>query len=170
MECAEKTGVPVLGFCGKRKLRLGEKKTKRKTRTCGSKEGDWMYTGTMPVPKWKSRLKRAAGISLMLSAVALFGMSGAPGPLWGQDRQANANAAAQGLEIVPIRPDFYMLVGAGGNIAVQTGPNGVVIVDSGSAEHAEEVIAAVKKLSDQPIRYIINTSAAPAPAAAAPGR
>ena len=63
-----------------------------------------------------------------------------------------------------------MLVGAGGNIAVQTGPNGVVIVDSGSAEHAEEVIAAVKKLSDQPIRYIINTSAAPAPAAAAPGR
>jgi glyoxylase-like metal-dependent hydrolase (beta-lactamase superfamily II) len=52
-----------------------------------------------------------------------------------------------------------LITGAGSNIAVQTGPDGVVLVDAGSSQMAESVVAAIKKLTDQPIRYIINTSA-----------
>jgi glyoxylase-like metal-dependent hydrolase (beta-lactamase superfamily II) len=51
------------------------------------------------------------------------------------------------------------MAGAGANISVQTGPDGVVVVDAGVEPSADQVLAAIKSLSDQPIRYIINTSA-----------
>jgi cyclase len=63
------------------------------------------------------------------------------------------------LDVVQIRPDFYMIAGAGGNVAAQIGPAGVVLVDSGSAQMADAVLATVKRLTDRPIRYVINTSA-----------
>ena len=50
-----------------------------------------------------------------------------------------------------------MLVGAGGNIAVQIGDDGVLVVDTGLAQNADRVIAAIKKLSDKPIRWVLNT-------------
>src|SRR5437773_81946 len=55
-----------------------------------------------------------------------------------------------------------MIVGAGGNITVQTGEDGVLIVDSGSgAATNEKVQNLVRQLSTKPIRYIINTSFRP---------
>jgi cyclase len=73
-------------------------------------------------------------------------------------------ARAQGntaLEVLQLRPNFYMIVGAGANIGAQIGPNGVVLVNAGTAEASDEVIAAVARLTAQPIRYIIDTSADP---------
>jgi glyoxylase-like metal-dependent hydrolase (beta-lactamase superfamily II) len=52
-----------------------------------------------------------------------------------------------------------MLVGAGANIAVQIGDEGVLVVDTGAAASREKVLAAIRKLSTKPIRWIINTSA-----------
>ena len=66
-----------------------------------------------------------------------------------------------GLDIVKVRSNFYMIAGAGGNIGVQIGQDGVVLTNSGSAAASDKVIAAVKTLSDLPIRYIINTDAGP---------
>jgi cyclase len=66
---------------------------------------------------------------------------------------------AGNLEVLQVRPNFYMIAGAGGNIAFQIGTDGVVVVDSGSAASADSVIAAIKKVTAQPIRYLINTSA-----------
>jgi len=63
------------------------------------------------------------------------------------------------LEVLQLRPNFYMIAGAGGNIGVQVGVDGVVVVDSGSAANADAVVAAIKKITTQPIRYVINTSA-----------
>src|SRR5690242_3234445 len=40
---------------------------------------------------------------------------------------------AQELEVLQLRPNFYMIAGAGGNIGVQVGVDGVVVVDAGSA-------------------------------------
>lgn len=65
------------------------------------------------------------------------------------------------IEVLQVRPNFYLIAGAGGNIAVQTGPDGVIVVDSGSTANSAKVLAEIKKLSDQPIRYIFNTSAEP---------
>jgi glyoxylase-like metal-dependent hydrolase (beta-lactamase superfamily II) len=52
-----------------------------------------------------------------------------------------------------------MLAGAGGNIAIQLGEDGVLVVDTGRAPFGEKVLAAIRKLSDKPIRIIINTNA-----------
>src|SRR5580704_6506214 len=59
VECAENTEFPGFGFLRQAKIapRGGENGSRRgKTEPEGSKEGDWMYTGAMWVPKWKSRL------------------------------------------------------------------------------------------------------------------
>jgi glyoxylase-like metal-dependent hydrolase (beta-lactamase superfamily II) len=54
-----------------------------------------------------------------------------------------------------------MIAGAGGNVAVQIGKDGVVVVDAGSADRADALVAAIRRLTDRPIRYVINTSADP---------
>jgi cyclase len=61
------------------------------------------------------------------------------------------------LEVLQVRPNFYMIAGAGGNVGVQVGTDGVVVVDSGSAPKVDAILAAIKKVTGQPIRYIINT-------------
>ena len=61
--------------------------------------------------------------------------------------------------VFQIQPNFYMIAGAGSNIAVQTGRDGVVLVDSGAAGMSDKVLAAIRKITDAPIRYIIDTSA-----------
>lgn len=68
-----------------------------------------------------------------------------------------AAQARADLDVVQLRPNFYMIAGAGSNIAVQTGPDGVVLVDAGAAEASDRVLAALGKVTGQPIRYIINT-------------
>jgi cyclase len=64
-----------------------------------------------------------------------------------------------GLDVIQLRPNFYMIAGAGGNIAVQIGVDGVVLVDAGTEAAADRVLAALKKLTPLPTRYIINTGA-----------
>ena len=64
-----------------------------------------------------------------------------------------------GLDVVKVRKNFYMIAGAGGNIGVQIGSDGVVLVNSGAAAASDQVLAALKKLTDLPIRYIINVDA-----------
>ncbi len=69
--------------------------------------------------------------------------------------------AQQNIEVLQLRPNFYMIAGAGANIGVQVGVDGVVVVDAGSVVNADAVIAAIKKITTRPIRYVINTSADP---------
>lgn len=71
------------------------------------------------------------------------------------------SATSDGFETIQIKPNFYVIFGGGANVSVQTGDEGIILVDSGSAAMADKVLAAVKAISDKPIRYIINTSADP---------
>jgi len=61
------------------------------------------------------------------------------------------------VHVLKVQGNIYMLVGAGGNITAQVGNDGVLLVDAGLAPMADKVLAAVKGLTDKPIRYIINT-------------
>src|SRR5207302_21821 len=47
--------------------------------------------------------------------------------------------------------------GAGGNITVQVGDQGVLLVDTGLPQMSDKILTAVRKLSNKPIQYIINT-------------
>jgi glyoxylase-like metal-dependent hydrolase (beta-lactamase superfamily II) len=69
-------------------------------------------------------------------------------------------ALAQGsIESYHVQGNIHLLLGAGANVAVQVGPEGVLVVDTGARVSREALLAAVKKLSDRPIRWIVNTSA-----------
>ena len=65
------------------------------------------------------------------------------------------------IHVLHVQGNVYMLVGAGGNIAVQVGKDGVLLVDTGGAQMTDQVLATVKQLAkpitNRPIRYIINT-------------
>jgi hypothetical protein len=41
-------------------------------------------------------------------------------------------APAQDVEVLQVRPNFYIIAGAGGNIAVQVGPIGAILVNTGT--------------------------------------
>jgi glyoxylase-like metal-dependent hydrolase (beta-lactamase superfamily II) len=62
------------------------------------------------------------------------------------------------IEILPVRDNVYMLIGAGGNITVHAGNEEVLLVDAGLESMSDKVLAAVRSISKRPIRYIVNTS------------
>jgi len=71
---------------------------------------------------------------------------------------ATSNATSPGgLEVLEVRPNFFVIAGAGGNIGVQVGEDGVVVVDAGSTARASAVVAAIKRITPKPIRYVIDT-------------
>jgi glyoxylase-like metal-dependent hydrolase (beta-lactamase superfamily II) len=91
---------------------------------------------------------------------ALAAMATALPMAWGANAPAAGPAAAASpaeVHILPVQGNIFMLVGAGGNITVQTGSDGVLLVDTGLAPMSDKVLAAVRSLSDKPIRYIIDT-------------
>jgi len=66
---------------------------------------------------------------------------------------------APGLEVLRIRPNFYLIAGAASNVGVQIGPDGALVVNAGMQEASGELLAAIRTLTKAPIRYVINTSA-----------
>lgn len=78
-------------------------------------------------------------------------------PAWAQ---AAGSGTADGvkLEVVQLTSDTYMIAGAGGNIVVNVGAQGVAVVDTGSAAAAPQVLAAIQRLTSKPIHFLINTS------------
>lgn len=73
--------------------------------------------------------------------------------------QAAAPAAPPPLELVTehLRGNLYMIGGDGGNVTVQIGEQGVVVIDTGFVQNAPALLGEIRKLSDKKITYIINT-------------
>ena len=61
------------------------------------------------------------------------------------------------LKVTKVSGNVYMLEGAGGNIGVSVGYDGIVMVDDQFAPLADKIRAALKGITDKPIRFIINT-------------
>jgi cyclase len=108
---------------------------------------------------------------------------------WAIAQRAMQNAPLAEVEVVPVRGNIYMIAGAGSNITLSAGNDGVLMVDTGVTGMAEKVRAAVDALTldmnrdrmpvkaneggggsgtvltsyrpPKPIRYIMNTSALP---------
>jgi cyclase len=70
---------------------------------------------------------------------------------------AQTPPASSGVEVLTVRENFFVVAGGGGNVGVQVGDDGVVLVDAGSAASAPAVVAAIRRITPKPIRYIINT-------------
>jgi len=63
------------------------------------------------------------------------------------------------IALMHVQGQVYMLVGAGANITVQIGDEGVLLVDSGRRGVTDDVLAAIRQKTDKPIRILINASA-----------
>jgi glyoxylase-like metal-dependent hydrolase (beta-lactamase superfamily II) len=61
------------------------------------------------------------------------------------------------IETIPLTENTYMLVGAGGNIGVSSGDDGLLIIDNQFAPLSQKIITALKKISNKPIKYVVNT-------------
>jgi glyoxylase-like metal-dependent hydrolase (beta-lactamase superfamily II) len=99
--------------------------------------------GALGPTRWLSWMAGATAVS-----VAVFAVAGL--------------AAAQDFEKVEIRTTelgagLYMLAGAGGNLAVSVGDDGVFLVDDEYAALTPKLRAAVSRLSDRPVRFVVNT-------------
>ena len=104
---------------------------------------------------WSKTVKR-----ILPNALKCWTVAAAIGLVVCGARSTPAAEAENGeLDVVQVRPNFYMITGAGGNIGVQIGSDGVVLVSAGAAAKTGEVSAAIKKLTNLPIRYVIDLNA-----------
>lgn len=61
------------------------------------------------------------------------------------------------IETIKLSDNVYMLIGQGGNIGVSVGEDGVFIIDDQYAHMSSKIEAAIKKLSDKPFQFLVNT-------------
>ena len=88
--------------------------------------------------------ERLAGVLLVLCAAAVA-------PARAQDWEAVE------IETIDVAPGVHMLMGRGGNIGVSAGEHGIFLVDDQYAPLTDKIVAALRAISDAPIRFVINT-------------
>jgi cyclase len=96
-------------------------------------------------------------IAIAVLAAFWFVARGAAVEPQGPSGNQASGAPPGSLEVLEVRPNFFMIAGAGANVGVQVGEDGVVVVDAGSAASAPAVVAAIKRITPKPIRYVIDT-------------
>jgi glyoxylase-like metal-dependent hydrolase (beta-lactamase superfamily II) len=72
--------------------------------------------------------------------------------------QQNIDFSKVEIDALQVRPNIYMLVGAGGNTTIQFGDEGVMVVDTQFEPMADKILASIRKIAgDRPIRYVVDT-------------
>jgi cyclase len=104
-------------------------------------------------PEFREKLKDPAGGE----AIAKAELTPAPGPPH-ERRALDPDPHDGGIHVLKVQGNVYMLIGDGGNIAVQVGDQGTFVVDTGAGKLSDKVLAEIRKLSDKPIQFIVNTS------------
>lgn len=61
------------------------------------------------------------------------------------------------VTVQQVTDHIYMLQGAGGNIGISTGEEGVFMIDDQFAPLSEKIMAAIKTVSDKPVKFLVNT-------------
>jgi cyclase len=97
----------------------------------------------------------AVGIGAMATAAGRAQTGTAPRPVTTRATQASP------LRTMHVQGNLHVVLGAGSNVAVQVGNLGPIVVDTGTAQNVEQVIASLKQLTPRPVRYIINTHSHP---------
>jgi cyclase len=64
---------------------------------------------------------------------------------------------ARPVDIARVKGDLYMISGEGGNVAVYVTGEGVILVDDMFYRNADDIVAKVATVTDQPIVYVLNT-------------
>jgi len=87
-------------------------------------------------------------VALALSCAASFG-------------QTPPDFSKVEIKTTQLAPDFWTLEGQGGTISVLAGPEGILLVDSQFAPLTDKLVAAIRRVSDKPIRFLVDTHVHP---------
>lgn len=90
--------------------------------------------------------------SLTAGAMALLATSLVPNHVLAQQDFSNIE-----IKTIKVAGNIHMLVGRGGNIAVVSGDDGLFMVDDQFAPLSAKIKTAIKAISDQPIKFLLNT-------------
>jgi glyoxylase-like metal-dependent hydrolase (beta-lactamase superfamily II) len=88
------------------------------------------------------------------SAPRLFLSFAGAGCLW---LALTQQPPAAPLTVEKIADDLHVIVGSGGNVAVLTTDEGVILVDDKFDRNVPEILEKVKSVTAQPVRYVLNT-------------
>ena len=118
-----------------------------------------MRRGTLAVTSWLWPLRRVTEAAWPVSAIWLVWLLWLPATAAAQDKQdfskvevKATKVAGQVYVIEDVTAEF-----SGGNVGVSVGPDGIVLIDDKFAPLAPKIEAALKTISDKPVRFIINT-------------
>jgi cyclase len=98
------------------------------------------------------RLAALAGIALFPLAV-----SAAPAPAPTPTPDHHDRPPETVFRVQPLGNDVYALYGRGGNVGFFVGPDAVTVIDSQFKEVAPGIVSEIKKVTDKPIKFLINT-------------
>jgi cyclase len=73
----------------------------------------------------------------------------------------NADFSKAEIHVLPVQGNIYMIVGDGANITLQAGKQGELLVNTGFEKLSDKLIATIKKYSERPLQYIIDTNSYP---------
>lgn len=98
-------------------------------------------------------VRKIAGSALaaMIGIGALPAVAGDPPPV------SHASWDEVKFSSEKIRDGFHVLYGDGGNIGLSVGDDGIYLIDDESSPITDKLLAAIREVSDAPIRFIINT-------------
>ena len=88
------------------------------------------------------------------TSIRLAGLTLAIGGVWVALTQ---QPPAQPLTVEKIADDLHVIVGSGGNVGVLTTSDGVILIDDKFERNVPEILAKVKSITSQPLKYVINT-------------
>ena len=95
------------------------------------------------------------GRAIVIAAAVAAGAGSAV--VTGARAQQNQNFDAVQMDVQQVSGNVYMVVGAGGNTTVFTGPEGALVVDTQFAPLSGKLLDAIRTLTDEPLRWIVNT-------------
>ncbi len=109
--------------------------------------------------RWKLPLNAALGGAETMYPEYMKNMVRSSKGAVGKNRAVPRPPAPANAEAVKVQGNVYLIIGAGGNVLVQTGDQGTLMVDTGTQTAAVKMLDALKKLTAQPVRWVLNTSA-----------
>lgn len=96
----------------------------------------------------KSNLKRMLSATFALGTLMSFPMA---------EALAEQDYTKVEIKTIPLVDSISMLMGSGGNIGISAGADGVFMIDDQFAPLTPKIKAAIKKISSEPLRFVLNT-------------
>ena len=97
----------------------------------------------MPTP-----VRRCSGVTALAALFACWALG---------DAHAQGPGSGGALAVEPVKSGLYLISGEGGNVAAYVTGQGVILVDNMFDRNHEAILAAVASVTDEPIRYALNT-------------